>query len=282
MRAARGTLFLVNFGSLSRRTWLSGAALVGAAAAVDALVVEPHWLEVSEHEVHVPGLPRSLDGFRLAQVTDAHLTGLGRVEEALLHTVAAKNVQVVALTGDIIDSSAQLHVLCALLSALTQTGARVVGTLGNWEHWGDVHLPGLAQAYVNAGGRLVVNATHVLSGVALAATDDSTGGKADVRRTLDGARGEARILLTHSPALLDERPKGAPPLALSIAGHTHGGQIRLGAVAPVVPPGSGRFVAGWYETAFGPAYVSRGTRTSLVPARFFCRPELPIFTLRQG
>lgn len=49
-----------------------------------------------------------------------------------------------------------------------------------------------------------------------------------------------------------------------------------------VPPGSGRFVSGPYETRVGPAYVSRGTGTSVVPARFLCRPELPVFRLVQG
>jgi len=71
--------------------------------------------------------------------------------------------------------------------------------------------------------------------------------------------------------------------ALALAGHTHGGQIRMTEYfAPVRPRGSGRFVSGWYELATGPAYVSRGTGTSIVPARFSCRPELPVFRLRQG
>jgi predicted MPP superfamily phosphohydrolase len=70
--------------------------------------------------------------------------------------------------------------------------------------------------------------------------------------------------------------------SLCLAGHTHGGQIRAGSLAPFVPPGSGRFVAGWYETEMGPLYVSRGTGTSIVPARFCCRPELPVFELVRG
>jgi predicted MPP superfamily phosphohydrolase len=51
---------------------------------------------------------------------------------------------------------------------------------------------------------------------------------------------------------------------------------------PFRPPGSGRFVSGWYDVPIGRAYVSRGTGLSVVPARFGCRPELPVFTLRQG
>ena len=72
-------------------------------------------------------------------------------------------------------------------------------------------------------------------------------------------------------------------MALNLAGHTHGGQVRFGAgLVPFVPPGSGRFVSGWYDTPAGRAYVSRGTGTSILPVRFTCRPELPVFRLRQG
>ena len=52
--------------------------------------------------------------------------------------------------------------------------------------------------------------------------------------------------------------------------------------AAVLPPGSGRFVAGWYDTRCGPLYVSRGTGTSVVPARLCARPELPLYTLERA
>jgi hypothetical protein len=68
-----------------------------------------------------------------------------------------------------------------------------------------------------------------------------------------------------------------------LAGHAHGGQIRLGSsLVPFLPPGSGRFVSGWYHLPMGAVYVSRGTGTSIVPARFACRPELPIYRLREA
>ena len=50
-------------------------------------------------------------------------------------------------------------------------------------------------------------------------------------------------------------------------------------MSPRTPPGSGHFVAGWYDDTLAPMYVSRGIGTSVYPLRFRCRPELPIFTL---
>ena len=46
------------------------------------------------------------------------------------------------------------------------------------------------------------------------------------------------------------------------------------------PPGSGRYVEGWYREGTAPLYVSRGVGTVIVEARLFCVPEIPIFTLR--
>ena len=66
-----------------------------------------------------------------------------------------------------------------------------------------------------------------------------------------------------------------------LAGHTHGGQIRGPGCTPVVPRGCGRFRQGFYDAPLGRVYISRGIGTSVVPLRFLCPPELPIFTLRR-
>src|SRR5256885_7138691 len=68
----------------------------------------------------------------------------------------------------------------------------------------------------------------------------------------------------------------SPTLSRSLAGHTHGGQIRLPFYTPYVPYGSGRFVAGWYKDTVAPLYVARGVGTVGIHARLFCPPELPV------
>ncbi len=114
-------------------------------------------------------------------------------------------------------------------------------------------------------------------------TDDSTGGSVNMRDALrNRTNSPVSIFLTNSPDLFDRLPGSVGRFELALAGHTHGGQGRLGLSAPLRPPGSGRFISGWYEVPIAKAYVSRGTGTSVIPARLACRPELPIFTLRQG
>ena len=52
-----------------------------------------------------------------------------------------------------------------------------------------------------------------------------------------------------------------------------------GVVALLVPPGSGRFQAGWYHAGGRPFYVNRGVGTAVLPVRFLCCPEVAVFSL---
>jgi uncharacterized protein len=272
---------------LTRRRFLAAGGALAAAGAGDAFLIEPRWLDVSEHRIEIAGLSPSLDGFTIAHVTDAHLSAFGVTESSVVAAVRRVAAQVVVLSGDIVDDAARLPLLGGLLDALAATGAELVASLGNWEHWAGFEPRQLREYYDRFGARLLVNDAAHVSGVVIAATDDGYVGAPRWNQTLASlaqlARQDApRILLSHSPALLDARAPDGARFDLALAGHTHGGQLRAGPFAPLVPPGSGRFVAGFYDTPLGRAYVSRGTGTSIVPARFGCRPELPIFRLARG
>jgi len=270
-------------GGFSRRSFLVGTGALAGGVLVDAVAVEPNWLEQTRHDVPVENLPRGLEGFTVIQITDAHLKGLGWVEESIVGTLQKENVQLVVLTGDIVDSVASLSVLREFCAALRKTGTTVIAALGNWEHWGRIPLPTLANAYNACGIKLLVNeATMHPDGIRIFATDDSTGGNPKIR-DLGDSKDPPTIFVTHSPAFLDRKIFDEHMFAFALSGHTHGGQVRLGPRAiPFRPAGCGRFVSGWYDTPGGRAYVSRGTGTSILPVRFTCRPELPIFRLRQA
>jgi uncharacterized protein len=257
---------------------MGGLGLLGAA---DAFGVEPSWLSIVEIDVAVPDLPRSLCGYRVAHLTDVHLTSLGRVHDGIFEALRARSVELIAITGDVVDTESSLGALTELCHGLASTGAKILATLGNWEHWGAVPRGAIQGAYARAGARLLGNESVALDrGVAIIATDDSCSGNADLGAALHAVpRADATLFLSHAPGLFDELPEGAPRFALGLAGHTHGGQIRALGQAVWVPPGSGRFTAGLYATSKGPLYVSRGIGTSVIPARFTCRPELPIVRL---
>lgn len=270
---------------LSRRAWIRGGlCCAGLLAGVDAIAVEPRWLVVSRHDVPVPGLPGALSGYRVAQLSDLHLTSLGSLHDAVCREVAAFDPHLVVLSGDAVESEAALGALQELCGRLAAPGRDIVATLGNWEHWGDVPLPALDAAYSRVGARLLGNESAALpTGPRIVATDDFCSGHDDIGAALSSwAKAPATLLVTHAPGLIDALPAAMPPVALGLAGHTHGGQVCAAGRSVWVPPGSGRFREGMYTTRYGPVYVSRGIGTSMVPVRFTCRPELPLFRLVQA
>ncbi|MDI1479402.1 metallophosphoesterase [Polyangium sp. y55x31] len=270
---------------LSRRDLLrvAGCCAVGIAA-LDAFALEPSWLEIAEHDVPVPGLPRGLEGFRIAHLSDLHLSSLGSVHDAVLAAMKAFQPNLVVLTGDSVEDPNALGVLSEFCRALAANGREVVATVGNWEHWGEVPMVELRRAYVRVGAKLLGNeSARLTSGIAVVATDDACSGHHDLASALrDPPAGAARLFLTHAPGIFDELPKGTPRFDLGLAGHTHGGQVRAFGAPIWVPPGSGRFRSGMYTTDKGQIYVSRGIGTSVLSVRFTCRPELPVFRLVAG
>ena len=271
-------------GKISRRRMLAGAiGASGLVVASETLALEPRWLEVTTHRISVPGLSRAHEGFTIAQLTDVHLDSFGMLHRAIARAVAARAPQLVVLTGDVIDTERAFPVLETLVDSLRGASRTILATMGNWEHWGDVHMPSLAAHYQRAGARLLVNESMRADGLLVAATDDHYSEHADVTATFrDVPHDEPYLFLTHAPGLFDQLPGDAPRFALGLAGHTHGGQVRIGNHAPWVPPASGRFVCGAYDTAHGPVYVSRGIGTSVLPVRLMCRPELAFFTFERG
>jgi len=252
-----------------------------AAGAGYAAAIEPKWLEMTEHLIAVPDLPVALRGYRIAQLSDLHLSELGSLHDHLLDLVRAHDPQLIALTGDVLEETHRLAVVGELCRALSKPGRHVVATLGNWEHWGNVPRAELEATYLRSGARLLGNESVRLdSGMSLVSIDDACSGHADPRRALASVpAAPVRLLLTHAPAVFDDLPTDGPQFDLGLAGHTHGGQVRAVGAAVWTPPGSGRFRSGMYDTPLGRAYVSRGIGTSVLAVRFACRPEMPIFRL---
>ena len=267
----------------SRRRFLQGAGAAGIAFAVDACGVEPPRVEVTRHDIALPAAAAALDGMRIAQVSDTHLTGNRRAAARAVEILARERPDVVVLTGDICEDADGLAALTALAASVRGSSA-TVGIYGNWERKSKIPEAELARAYERAGAELLVSRSMIVeresARLRIVGLDDARYVGPDLDRALAGPAGDAEIWLVHCPQYADLIPDGVtPPLAL-LAGHTHGGQVRLPGWTPYTPPGSGRFVEGWYRDPKAPMYVSRGIGTAVIEARFCCRPELPVFTLR--
>ena len=96
---------------------------------------------------------------------------------------------------------------------------------------------------------------------------------------------EPIILLCHEPDFVDDLlalPSGQA-VALMLSGHSHGGQIRLPFVGPLITPNLGKkYVQGWFRFGQTQLHVNRGLGTVGVPFRFDCPPEISLLTLRSA
>lgn len=246
-----------------------------------ASIIEPRWVVVTQLQKQI-----GLNGatFKIAQLSDLHLTSMGDTEKAALDHIQRLQPDLILLSGDVIDDRQALPVLDDFLKALP--GAIKVAVLGNWEHWSGTDLQALTALYKRHHVRLLVNECLPMSvngvDMSLAGLDDYTAGQPDLVRTLQQCTWGASIILAqHSPGLFDEA--SSPELGqivFSLAGHTHGGQLAVGSYALFTPRGSGRYVAGSYQTAWGDLYVSRGIGTSVVPLRIGARPEIVLLELK--
>ncbi|WP_295550178.1 metallophosphoesterase [Limnohabitans sp. Rim8] len=243
--------------------------------------IEPQRIEVIKwsRQVGLGGIT-----LNIVQLSDLHISEIGQTEHKTLEQLKLLKPNIILLSGDVIDHRDSLPALNSFLSDLPPSIK--IAILGNWEHWSGVDLKALAATYEKNDVTLLVNQCISFSNTGLrlsvAGFDDYTAGQPDVDRTFRQCGKEDQIIIAeHSPGLFDENPRTTlKKIAFSMAGHTHGGQFAIGNNALITPPGSGRFVAGWYQTEWGDLYVSKGIGTSVIPLRIGARPEITIFELK--
>jgi uncharacterized protein len=248
------------------------ALIVLAATGGYAHLIEPQRIQVTRHsiagKVHEP--------LRIAHLTDLHTSGFGQREQNLVMLVRAENPDLIVITGDIVDKGLLAPARDLLINLSAPLGVWIVR--GNWENWGvreDEHA-----FFTTAGARFLSNAgALVRPDLWVGGLDDPSTGEPDLDRALAGAPAAAfKLVLMHAPDYFHDI---GGRFDLALAGHTHGGQVRLPLYGPLwLPPGGKRYVAGWYTRHGSQLYVSRGIGTSIARFRFLARPELAIIEIR--
>ena len=239
--------------------------------------IEPSWLETTRHRVALP-IERAV---KLAHLTDVHTNGFWRKERGLVAALEAARPDVIVLTGDTLHQAGTFEECRPLLERLAAP-LGVFMVAGNWETACRDRLPegmSLRSFLASCGVTLLQNESREIApGLWLVGLDDYVWGVPDLAKaTAAIPEGAARVALVHEPGFFDEPAAGYD---LLLAGHTHGGQVRIPFVPPLyLPAGCSHYLAGWYEKPGARLYVSRGIGMSGAKYRFLCRPELALFDL---
>jgi predicted MPP superfamily phosphohydrolase len=255
------------------------AALI-AVLSVYAIWIEPRWIKVNIHEMQSN---ETHDAIQIVQLSDLHIQEIGKRELTVFDQVKLLTPDLLVLSGDVIDRADRLPELHTFLAALDRIPA--VAVLGNWEYWSGVDLRALHEEYQHHGVRLLVNEVTTYKVrqryIDVIGVDDFTAGNPDYDLLAQSIEDHTGILVTHSPEYFDKASnyQNSNHLDLCLAGHTHGGQVTLFGWPIWMPPGSGSYASGLYETSTCELYISKGIGTSILPIRFGARPEIAVFEL---
>lgn len=279
------------------RLWLRSLALLAALFA-PWLVWQSTAVAVVRVEISVSGLPGAFDGFTVAHISDIHGRRIDP-QGTIISAIRAARPDIIAATGDFVDSSAtELPRVTPFLQALADISP-TYAVSGNHDYLAG--WPVVAAALRDCGIVVLENQSVKIlrqgQELILAGISDPMTRRHDLEAAIPSGSGSPIILLSHSPFLhrslredqgRDPRVDAAlAPLksvSLTLAGHTHGGQIKLPLVG-AMSNASGRpfprsYVEGLSREGEGWLYISRGLGYTILPLRFLSRPELTLITLR--
>jgi uncharacterized protein len=266
---------------------VTGAAAAAAALGAWSLWWEPRRLAVRHEQLVLPAWPAALDGLRVGLLSDLHsgmphagLDAVTRAAGALLD----ERPDLICLLGDFIDRGAMFarpvhpDALAERLAALAAPRG-VVAVLGNHDWYAGARR--IADALTAVGIPILEDeAAPAGAGLWTAGVGDNRVRGANVDRALAGVpEGEPVLLLSHDP---DVFPHVPARVALTLSGHTHGGQVGIPYLRrPFVPSIYGeRYVQGHVVEDGRHLYVTSGLGTSGIPVRLLRPPEVVILTLR--
>ena len=279
----------------TRRAFLTGTAALAAGLAVYSGEIARHEIDVTHRTVMIRNLPTAFHALNVVQLSDIHLDEY--TEPFFLEKIAARvnslSPDLVLLTGDFVTRGSLTFVAanhaaqrCAeILKTIRCSEKHAV--LGN--HDVTVGAALVTSALQRQGIPVLRNQFTVLTrngdSLVLGGTADPGTEYPNLNLAVPERPAGPVILMSHAPDYADfvvEHPRG-PCVDLMLAGHSHGGQIRLPVLGPVVLPPLGRkYVQGPYELRGMQLYVNRGIGTVGLPFRLNCSPEISHFTLQRA
>jgi len=283
-------------GTRSKWQWTRGKiialALFSALSllAVYALFIEPNRLIVHSETITLTSWPPELHGMKIAAISDIHAGSPHIKLDKIRHLVELTNAQqpdLVLLPGDFVIQDVlgggfiEPTALVAELKGL-KASLGVFATLGNHDWW--YNAPRVKSAFEEAGIKVLENQTVKIerNGKAfwLAGFSDEWEGNPNIAETLRQVVDESPIIaFTHNPDLFPTIPNR---VALTVAGHTHGGQVALPLVGRLVVPSrfKQRYAAGLVIESGKQLFVTTGVGTSIIPVRFGVPPEIALLTIQ--
>jgi uncharacterized protein len=276
---------------VTRRKFLQIAAGFGVSVGISSAVevgyatrIEPLRVFMEKRLIRIPRLPTAFEGFKIALFSDIHLypfTPIQVVRDAV-RLANSFCPDLVILAGDFVwRYVGAAFDLVPVLSQLNPANG-TFAVLGNHDHrmGPEVVAGALAQAGVRVLRNEGITIQRARDSIYLAGIDSVWGGNPSPGAAFANRRGElTSIVAVHEPDYIRDLIPGFP-VDLQLSGHSHGGQVRLPAVGPLILPPMGEiYNMGLYRVGNAQLYTTRGIGTIHFNVRFNCPPEVTAITL---
>jgi predicted MPP superfamily phosphohydrolase len=277
----------------TRRNFLIGTGATAAGFALYAGEIARHEIDIVQRPIAIANLPAVFHGYRIVQISDIHLYEYTEPYflERIVHQVNGLAPDLVLLTGDFITHGSltfiagghAVHRCAEILTTLTAPLRYAV--LGN--HDVSFNGPLVIETLTTHGTPVLVNQYVPIernsARLWLCGVDDPGTSHPDLDLTIPVKPDGPVLLMVHEPDYADDviaHPRG-PLVDLMLAGHSHGGQIRLPFLGPLIlPPMGEKYPEGYYRFNQMQLYVNRGIGTVGLPFRLNCPPEITVITLQ--
>ncbi len=265
-----------------------------------------HDYTINPVEVKFDSLPPAFDGYKIVQISDVHAGSFfgftGRFQKAV-EMINAQNPDLIVFTGDMVNNFAEeAYPLIPVFSELKARDGKYA-VLGNHDYgvyyeWEtcieeETNLEELEQAITRMGFDLLNNRAVVLTKgnldrIALVGVENwgiakRHPKKGDIEQATDSVRNiPFKILLSHDPSFWTEKIEGKTDIALTLSGHTHGGQVGIKFRRKYYGPSMIEYPywSGLYQVGNQYLYVNRGLGVIGYPGRIGILPEITVITLR--
>ena len=270
----------------------AGSALMAApfAAVGYGMFIERFDFRMRELDIPMAGLPGDLDGLRILQLSDIHLSAfLSEAELArVIDACMGLRPHLTLVTGDLISTLGDPLDACIRQLARLKADAGVFGCMGNHERYANAESY-TARTAARVGIHFLRSAARPLrfgsSTLNLAGVDYQS--LAGQQHYLRGAErmvvpGAFNLLMSHNPDVFPVAARQGYNLV--IAGHTHGGQVTVEILDQTINPARffTPYIYGLYRLGDAAEYVTRGIGTIGIPARLGAPPEISIIRLRKA
>jgi predicted MPP superfamily phosphohydrolase len=252
--------------------------------------IEPNRLVVRQETIEIDNWPQSLDGLRIAVISDLHVGG-SFIDDKKLRSIVDRTNQlqpdIIILLGDYMSSNGWIRrrVEPEVFAPILKNFSAPLGTysvLGNHDSWydGQKVRAGLEQNGIKVLENEVVQINTRGTSFWLVGLADLWTRPQLIQETLAKVpEGQTVIALTHNPDIFPRLPARVP---LLLAGHTHGGQVRFPLIGSVVESSrfGERYERGHVFENNHHLFVTTGIGTSIMPVRFGVPPEIVLLTLK--